>query len=71
MVLQHDAEKWEAGFPKRSCSTKKLERQSIQSKAIALRPHRAMTSSGIAGAHVDERGDANGRDKPCRRAAIR
>jgi len=27
----------EAGFPKRSCSTKILERQSIQSEAMARR----------------------------------
>jgi hypothetical protein len=28
--------KVETGFPKRSCSTKKLEQQSIQSEAIVL-----------------------------------
>jgi hypothetical protein len=33
---EHDPEKWKPVFPKRSCSTKKLERQSIQSEAIVL-----------------------------------
>jgi hypothetical protein len=33
---KHDPEKWRPVFPKRSCSTKKPERQSIQSKSIAI-----------------------------------
>jgi hypothetical protein len=43
-LLEHDPEKlvlgldpWmDAGFPKRSCSIKMLERKSIQSEAISL-----------------------------------
>jgi hypothetical protein len=44
IAQEHDPEKralgldprMEAGFPKRSCFNKKLERQSIQSETIAL-----------------------------------
>src|SRR5262249_34295480 len=41
----------ETGFPKRSCSTEKLERQSIQSEAIALRAcnHKSRTDFPFSG----------------------
>ncbi|MGB6445390.1 MAG: hypothetical protein WBF47_09425 [Xanthobacteraceae bacterium] len=35
-ALEHDPEKVETGFPKRSCSVKMLERRLIQPKAISL-----------------------------------